>query len=271
MPSSSEPAQRKSLGDDSLPATPAPGVGDPGRSSTWVLIGVNLIPLFGVILGGWTLLGVVAIYWFENVLIGIINVLRMATCRPEREHFRDLIVNIVNRAGQSITPEDFERKAAEMGRPGAIVSAPQHERAKWFLIPFFVFHYGLFCLVHGIFIFSLLGDGFPGTGGPIQLFGSMIRETMSHGGWIAALAIGASHGYSFVVHFLRGGEFRQTNVMLQMVRPYGRIVVLHIAVLFGAIAIMFLGQPMFLLLLLVLGKTMLDRAIHDRSHRGAGR
>ena len=267
----SEPAQQESSEDDSFPGTPRPEGGGPGRSSAWVLIGVNSIPLFGVLFGGWTLLEVVAIYWFENVLIGLINVLKIATCRPEREHFRDLFVNIANRAGESITPEDFERKAAEMGRPGAIVSAPQHERAKWFLIPFFVFHYGLFCLVHGIFIFSLLGDGFRVTGGPVQLFGSMIRETMSHGGWIAALAIGASHGYSFVVHFLRGGEFRQTNVMLQMVRPYGRIVVLHIAVLFGAIAIMFLGQPMFLLLLLVLGKTMLDRAIHDRSHRGAGR
>ena len=52
-----------------------------------------------------------------------------------------------------------------------------------------------------------------------------------------------------------------------MMAPYGRIVVLHIAILFGAFAIMALGSPLFLLVLLIVGKIALDLKLHRRSHQ----
>ena len=51
--------------------------------SIWVLIGANLIPLFGVLVWDWSTFEVVILYWLENVIIGAINILKMMTCLPE--------------------------------------------------------------------------------------------------------------------------------------------------------------------------------------------
>ena len=47
-----------------------------------------------------------------------------------------------------------------------------------------------------------------------------------------------------------------------MSRPYGRIVVLHVTVLFGAALIQWLGSPVSMLLLLIAAKTVLDLKLH---------
>jgi hypothetical protein len=49
------------------------------------LILVNTIPMFGAMFWGWSLLEIVALYWFENLIIGAINVLKMITCVPDLE------------------------------------------------------------------------------------------------------------------------------------------------------------------------------------------
>ena len=51
-----------------------------------------------------------------------------------------------------------------------------------------------------------------------------------------------------------------------MAAPYGRIVVLHIAILFGAFATMAFGNSVFLLILLIIGKIIIDAKLHLRSH-----
>jgi hypothetical protein len=54
-----------------------------------------------------------------------------------------------------------------------------------------------------------------------------------------------------------------------MAAPYGCIVVLHIAILFGAFVITALGSPVFMLLLLIVGKIALDVKLRIRSHAKA--
>ncbi|NIA27398.1 MAG: hypothetical protein GWP02_05020 [Desulfobulbaceae bacterium] len=53
------------------------------RPSAIILILANLVPLAGVLFLGWRVFDVIILYWAENVVIGVINVLRMITCRPE--------------------------------------------------------------------------------------------------------------------------------------------------------------------------------------------
>ena len=52
---------------------------------------------------------------------------------------------------------------------------------------------------------------------------------------------------------------------------HGRIVVLHIAILFGAFVIATLGSPVFLLLLIIAGKIILEAKLHLRSHSKVGK
>jgi len=55
----------------------------------------------------------------------------------------------------------------------------------------------------------------------------------------------------------------------KMMAPYGRVVVLHLAILLGAFATQLSsGDPMIVLILLVIGKIILDVVFHRRSHRG---
>ena len=46
------------------------------------LVLANLVPLAGVLLWEWSVSSVVILYWFENVVIGVVNVLRMTMASP---------------------------------------------------------------------------------------------------------------------------------------------------------------------------------------------
>ena len=51
---------------------------------------------------------------------------------------------------------------------------------------------------------------------------------------------------------------------------YGRIVVMHIAIIAAGVPIMLLGSPLPLLILLVIFKTITDVYFHNISHRKDG-
>ncbi len=52
------------------------------RPSGWILIAVNLAILAGVLVFDWNAFDVIFLFWAENIIIGIINVLKMLTARP---------------------------------------------------------------------------------------------------------------------------------------------------------------------------------------------
>jgi hypothetical protein len=47
------------------------------RLSSAVLVVANLVPLAGVLFLGWRVFDVLMLYWLENVIIGVVNVMRM--------------------------------------------------------------------------------------------------------------------------------------------------------------------------------------------------
>ncbi|MEI8289325.1 MAG: DUF6498-containing protein [Verrucomicrobiota bacterium] len=134
------------------------------------------------------------------------------------------------------------------------------------LIPFFCVHYGLFTFVHGVFVIELFGGslklrgGFPGP----ETFWEIMRE--NHLSW-AVLGLVVSRGISFATNYVGQGEFRRITPGQLMGQPYGRIVVLHIAILGGGFLVQALHSPVFGLLLLVALKILLDLAghVHERS------
>jgi hypothetical protein len=213
------------------------------RASAWALVAANVLPLIGVLLLDWNTFEIVALYWVENVIIGAINVLKMVTCNPNPDEV------------------DWSALTGTESRRG--VGDLPHQGAKVFLVPFFMLHYGIFCLVHGVFVFTMFGPESFGFGA----FDVGRDFTAIRGDRYLVLAVAAlagSHLYSFFRNYLGRGEYRRTVVIVQMFQPYARVVVLHVAILFGAFVVVFLGSNIGVLVILIIGKTVLDLTLHLR-------
>ena len=151
------------------------------------------------------------------------------------------------------------------------------------MIPFFCVHFGGFCAVHGFFLLTFFkigsdGDAFaPGDPwmGPfifLQLLYSVVMrlwESRPPGlGW-PVLGLAVSHGISFVKNFLFGQEYLSLKINEIMMRPYKRIVLMHVAIIAGGVLIMKLGSPVALLCVLIFLKIGMDIWLHLKSHRAA--
>lgn len=84
--------------------------------SSWSLIGTNTIIIAMALAEGWSLGTAMYIYWWQSVIIGVFNVIRIATL------------------------SDFAVKNAK----GAPIPAQGLNFAKYFLAGFFAVHYGFF-------------------------------------------------------------------------------------------------------------------------------
>jgi len=192
------------------------------RPSVIALLLANLVPVFGVLCLHWEVFPLMFLFWSENVIVGVFNVLKMLTANPE---------------------------------------SPLSWAGKLFIIPFFCVHYGMFTFVHGIFVVTLFGGGMQhGMGFPTpETFWHVMQEY--HLGW-AVLGLAISRGISFATNYIGNGEYRRASLPVLMQQPYGRIVVLHIAILGGGFLMLALHSPVVGLLLLVALKIALDLGGH---------
>lgn len=186
------------------------------------LLVANLVPVFGVFLFHWEIFPLMFLFWSENVIIGLINVLKMLTANPE----------------------------SPLGWVG-----------KLFFLPFFCFHYGMFTFVHGIFVIALFG-GAMGRSAGFPHWETFWRIMMQNHLGGAVLGLAVSRGISFATNYLGKGEYTRVNLPQLMAQPYGRIVVMHLTILGGGFLVMALHSPVAGLLLLVILKTMLDLRGH---------
>jgi len=181
----------------------------------------NALPIAGVLLLGWKVFPLVLLYWLENVVVGGFNVGKLLLAQPQE---------------------------------------PAYSVGKLFLIPFFVFHFGMFTLVHGVFVFALFGAKSLPRFDSLAELPAAIRAY--HLGW-GVLALVVSHGLSFYWNYFENGEYRRASLPILMVQPYARLVVLHLAVLFGGWIVLTLGSPLLALLVLVALKTAADVRAHQ--------
>jgi len=194
--------------------------------SAWVLVAANLLPLAGVLFWDWNVMVLLLLFWMENVVIGLLNVLRMLCADP-----RDLAL----------------------------------WAGKLFLVPFFCVHYGMFTAVHGVLLLSLFGgasyraDGFS----PVE---PALRAARDYELWLPIAVLAASHAFSFLWNYLGRGEFRRMRLTELMAKPYGRVAVLHITIILGGFGVAALGSPLWALVLLVALKTGLDLRAHVKEH-----
>ena len=220
------------------------------NQSALVLIVANLVPLGGVIFAHWSAFQIVWLFWFENVIIGAFNVLKMLT------------------VGFFGNPAPEVAKTPLTGTGGRVASIA----GMTFLAAFFTMHYGGFSLVHGLFVVVLLGKGSGMREGPSlwDLYVNNPLVAVSEGLGLAILVLLASHAFSFIANFLFKREYTRTGVARLMGGPYARVVILHVAIIFGAFFVLALGSPVGVLALVVLFKIGLDLMLHLKEHKHSG-
>ncbi len=127
---------------------------------------------------------------------------------------------------------------------------------------FFLGHFGGFMSIHFLFIYEIFVKKADGTAASLAEVGQYFYPL-----WPALLALLLSHGLSFFVNFLGRQEYRNKSAREQMQEPYGRVVIMHLTVIFGGGMAMVLGSPVPALLLLVVLKILADIRAHRKQRR----
>lgn len=266
--------------------------------SAIALVIANAIPLIGVLFFGWSLLTILVLFWIENGIVGLWNIPRILLARGS---IMQSLPNMTEEAAFNAT--DIARAAADlrtrwqqaqarvaMGESGG--QLPVNPVASLLLgtggfgraamAVWFLFHYGIFWVGHGIFVFALpnflgfaggscIDGGVPGglpfesqfaPGACASPFGEVNWSNVA----IAAMALFLSHGASFFLNYIGKREYLTTSAMRQMFAPYSRVVMLHLTIIFGAFITAILGAPIGALLILVVLKTAFDLRLHLREH-----
>lgn len=129
---------------------------------------------------------------------------------------------------------------------------------------FFCFHYGMFCTVHGVFVNALFNT-VPDRDGDVFALVHALLTTPALASCVLLLAL--SHGWSFAAHVLgTPAEARETDLRKIMMRPYGRMIVMHVAILAGGFAVMALDTPVTALIVLIVLKIGIDLLMHNRAN-----
>jgi hypothetical protein len=215
-----------------VPARPLAGVGiDPALC---LLLAGNLLPLYGALFGGWSVLSILQVYWAENVIVGVMTVLELLT---------------VGLAGGSAWR--------------ALGTLP--------MVAFFCVHYGIFTFVHGIFIYAIFGSGpfaHARVVHPGELQQLYLPFLPGQPLFYAAVTILLAHLNAFRANFIGAGEYRTLSERQLIARPYGRVALLHVVLLLGGLLAQRTGSNIAALALLVLIKTASELVLYRR-HRAA--
>ena len=178
----------------------------------------NLVPVAGVIFLGWDVGQIVVLYWFENIIIGVFTLPRILSAKGGEQ-------------------------GGGVNGNGALGSGC-----------FFVLHYGLFCVGHGVFTLVLLGKISPVDVGAADSGGGT--------GFVwALLVLVLLHAIAFVRDWVMAGRWRTATPTREMFRPYGRIMVLHTTVLLGVWGMSQLSAPTWTILVLCVTKGVMELAM----------
>lgn len=181
-----------------------------------------MVPVAGVFLLGWDVSAILFLYWAENVVIGIFNLVKMKTAR-----------------GQAVKSRY------------RVNSRPAQDTKRTGLMLFFLVHYGMFTLGHGVFVVALFG------------IPSVALSWMG----LSLLLMFVSHGVSYFYNFIGRGEYLRLSYQDLFIQPYARIVVMHITIILGGFFVNSLGAPPAALLVMVVLKTGIDIVAHLRERR----
>lgn len=172
---------------------------------------------------GWDWREVILLYWLENIIIGLIALVRM---------IRTTNTFVVPGSTSTLTPGQVNVRI-----PPLVI--------KLFSCVFFILHYGIFTSVHGMFVFILINQGF----GEAQSF-PPLNYTPIIILWLVMLIVQV------------GRELMQpssgANMRDIISAPYKRILPLHFAIIIGGFVMASLDLPAAAAILLIVLHAVFD-------------
>lgn len=223
------------------------------RDGTLIIILANLITILGVLFLQWDAMAIICLYWFENIITGFFNVLKMAFSKAK---FQISNYTKISDTG-SVGIQEFSRKNQE-AFSGIL---------KFILIPFFIVHFGGFCVGHAVFLDTFLfgnSMAFGFTGPAISIFTGVVTTDLIWG----ALVIFASHLFSFFLNYFGKKEYEKIPLQVLMFQPYSRVFVLHMSIIFMGVFLFQSGNNNVMMVIpFILIKTVVDVRQHIRMHK----
>lgn len=185
----------------------------------------GLYPLLGVMYYNWNIQTILFLYWFENIIAGFWNIQKM----------RRAELPIANRT--FVTPNDREYSIKEKNM---------------MIIVVFIFHFGIFTCVHGVFLKIAFLKSF-------ELTTSLIP---------AILATFVSYSFDYYFNFIKKKEYKFVSADVQMKEPYVRIIVMHLTIILGGFLVIKAGEtniwPLIVLVLLKITIDLVANILNDK-------
>ena len=194
-----------------------------------VLIAANLLPLYGVLILGWAVLPIMVLFWLENIVIGVLNILRILFASPAD-------------ASRRVSKFFWFRSSLS-----TMACLPPHTAC--------------LCLP-----FSAVNPTRHSVDG-LWTIDAARRAITEFSLWPGIGALAASHLFSFFWNYLGQREYQQARPEALMQAPYGRIMVLHVTIILGGLLIQLFHSPLWALLLLIGLKIGVDLRAHLKEHR----
>ncbi len=187
--------------------------------SDYLLIVVNLIPLYGVWFEGWDPKMIFLVYCLETVIIGIVNVIKMA------------VVTL------------FVKGKDKWENNGSVKMV-----SGLFFIIFFIVHYGFF-----VFVQTQIFFGVSGIVGNKSFFGgySQIPAILGHEGKLLLAIFIIYYTLQNFFSFFSSGQYKNISMMKLMFQPYMRIFVQQFIVILGSMFLLLGGGKIFILIFVV--------------------
>ncbi|MGC4102968.1 DUF6498-containing protein [Ferruginibacter sp.] len=183
--------------------------------SDFLLIVVNLIPLYGVWFEGWDPKTMFLVYCMETVIIGLINVIKMACVT--------LFVK---------STDVWENNGSSTMQSG------------WFFIFFFIIHYGFFVFIQTQMFFGV--TGMIPEGNMLMKYSS-IPKLLGDNGMLMLLIFIAYYTVQNIFSFFSSGLYKIISLGRLMFEPYLRIFVQQVVVILGSMFLSFGAGKIFML------------------------
>jgi hypothetical protein len=195
--------------------------------SSLALISANLITMYGVLFLGWDLGNILFLYWLESAIIGASTIIKMI----------------------------FAHADTAVGHFAKIAA-----------VPFFCIHYGGFMFGHLIFL--IIMSQFLITGEPDGVVDNVRQLVFDRLEIVqpAIIGLSISHLLSLIFNYFGKGEWKVQTVAQLFSSPYKRIIVMHLTLLLGMFASFIFGQSIFILLIFVALKIVVDLRAHVQQH-----